>query len=172
MDIEEKLKACEFGTAHEAILLTSEAEIREAAIYLSKQAHREIIIMSRELDPMIFGHHDFADRLRTFISQRNSKMRVLVNMDRKIIQTSHRLTGLALKHSSTITIHRIDQRKRNFQETSMLCDGVAMLLRPSQDHARAILDCDAAGKIQPILEDFERLWRNSEPIPELHTLGM
>ncbi len=172
MDIEEQLKTCEFGKPHDPVLLESESGIREAAIWLSRQAHHEIIIMSHELDPMIFGHHEFTDRMRSFIARRNSKMRILVNLDRKIIQTSHRMVHLAREHSSTILMQRIDQRKRYFHETSMLCDGVAMLLRPSQEHPRAILDCDAAGKIHDIIEDFERLWRNSEPIPELRTLGM
>lgn len=172
MNIEEKLATCEFGSPHEVILLDSESELREAAIHLSRMSHHEILIMSRELDPRVFGHHEFTDRLRTFISQRSSKMRVLVNMDRKIIQTSHRLTRLAREHSSTISIHRLDQRKRSFHETAMICDSVAMLLRPSYEDPKGILDCDAAGKIHTIREDFERLWKNSEPIPELRTLGM
>ena len=103
MSVEEQLTDCKIGEPHEVISLRDEDEIRQAAIHLANQAEREILILSQELDPAIFGHHKFTDELRSFIHNRNSKMRILVTMDRKLIRGSHRMVTMARKFSSTIT---------------------------------------------------------------------
>lgn len=172
MSVEEQLTGCKIGESHEVISLRDEDEIRQAAIHLANQAEREILILSQELDPAIFGHHEFTDELRSFIHNRNSKMRILVTMDRKLIRGSHRMVTMARKFSSTIAIHRLDPRKRSFRETAMLCDEVALLLRPNPELSMAIMDCDTPGGGNKMKTQFESLWNNSEPIPEIGTLGV
>ena len=172
MSSEEQLTNCIIGQPHDVITLTDEKEIRQAAIHLANQAEREILILSQELDPSIFGHHEFTDQLRSFIRHRNSKMRVLVTMDRKIIRGSHRMVTVARNFSSTILIHRLDPRKRGFRETAMLCDDLALLLRPNPDMDMAVLDCNTPAGGNKMKTQFESLWANSEPIPEIGTLGV
>ena len=172
MSAEAELTDCKIGESHEVITLRNEDEIRQAAIHLADQAEREILILSQDLDPSIFGHHKFSEHLRSFIHNRNSKMRILVTMDRRLIRGSHRMVTMARKFSSTITIHRLDPRKRGFKETAMLCDDVALLLRPNPDHAMAIMDCNTPAGGNKMQTQFEKLWNQSEPIPEIGTLGV
>ena len=82
------------------------------------------------------------------------------------------MVNVARNFSSTISINRLDPRKQEFRETAMLCDNVALLLRPNPDMPTALLDCNTPGGGNKMKTQFEHLWENSQPIPEIGTLGV
>lgn len=170
MDIETSLQACKIGKPHQLLQLQSRDENRLAAIHLAEQARHEILIMSRDLDAMVYGHHEFTDHIGQFIRDRRTEMRILVNDPSRMIRKSHRLAEMAISYSSKISIRKLAGSDQDYNEAWMLCDGVALLYRPIADLFEATLDCYTPRRGKESKELFEKMWGNGVLIPELRAL--
>ena len=165
MDIETSLQECKIGKPHQLLQLQSRDENRLAAIHLAEQARHEILIVSRDLDPMVYGHHEFTDYIGQFIRDRRTQMRILVNDHARMIRHSHRLAEMAINYSSKISIRKLASNDQEYNEAWMLCDEVALLNRPIADAYEATLDCYTPRRGKEHRELFEKMWANSELIP-------
>ena len=170
MDLETRIGNCRIGEPHERIELTRRDECRMAATHLVEQARLNILIISRDLDPMIFGHHEFTDPVGKFIRNQRAEMRILVNDSSMIIHKSNRLAEMAISFSSKIAIRKLAVSDQNYNEAWMLSDGLALLHQPIADRYEATLDCYTPRRGKESTEQFEILWANAELIPELRAL--
>ncbi len=170
MEFEDRLQTCKIGQPHDIIQLERREENRLAAIQLASQARHEILIISRDLEPMIYGHHEFTDYIGQFIRDRRADLRVLVQDERPMVQHSHRLAEMAINYSSKIAIRKLGAANKDYNEAWMLCDGVAMLYRPIADLFEATLDCYTPRRGKESRELFEKFWGNAELVPELRAL--
>ena len=170
MDTETSIAECKIGKPHPVLHLQHRDENRHAATHLAEQARYEILIISRDLDPMVYGHHEFTDHIGQFIRDRRAQMRILVNDHQRMIRHSNRLAELAVSYSSKISIRKLSRSDQDYNEAWMLCDQVAILFRPIADDYEASLDCYSPRRGKECSELFEKLWGNSELIPELRAL--
>ena len=170
MELEEQLLSCKIGQPHEVIQLALREQNRIAAVHLAEQARHEILIVSRDLDAMVYGHHEFTDHIGQFIRDRRTEMRMLVTNERRLIRHSHRLAEMAISYSSKIAIRKLGSTDKDYNEAWMLCDEVALLYRPIADLYDATLDCYAPRRGKENKEAFEKMWGNAELIPELRAL--
>lgn len=170
MDTETTLETCKIGEPHPVIQLQQRNENRDAAIHLAEQARHEILIVSRDMDSMVYGHHEFTDHIGQFIRDRRASMRILVNDPREMIRTSHRLSEMAVSYSSKISIQKLSSYDQDYSEAWMLCDKIAILYRPLATAYEATLDCYSPRRGKECRELFEKMWGNSENIPELRAL--
>lgn len=170
MDIKTQIGNSSVGEPHERIELTSSDECRLAATRLIEQARLNILIISRNLDPMIFGHHEFTDPVGKFIRNQRAEMRILVNDSSMVIHKSNRLAEMAISFSSKIHVRKLASSDQNYNEAWMLCDDIALLHQPVADRYEATLDCYTPRRGKESTEEFETLWANAELIPELRAL--
>ncbi|HID82400.1 MAG TPA: hypothetical protein EYH06_08950 [Chromatiales bacterium] len=170
MEFEAQLQTCKIGQPHKVITLERRDENRLAAIQLAGQARHEILIISREFEPMIYGHHEFTDHIGQFIRDRRTDMRILVRDERPMIRHSHRLAEMAISYSSKIAIRKLGSTDKDYNEAWMLCDSIALLYRPIADLFEATLDCYTPRRGKECQEAFEKMWGNAELIPELRAL--
>jgi len=169
-EFEEQLHTCKIGQPHELIQLEQREENRLAAVCLAKQARHEILIISRDLDPIVYGHHEFTTHIGQFIRNRRAAIRILVSDERQMIHHAHRLAEMATSFSSKIAIRKLGSTDKDYNEAWMLCDDVALLYRPIADLYQATLDCYTPRRGKDSKEAFEIMWGNAELIPELRAL--
>ncbi len=166
----EQLSTAKIGQPQEVINLDERSQHQLVATTLAEQARQEILIISRTLDPLVYGTPNFLNAVTPFIRSRRASMRLLVHETSKIVKQSHRLGELAAAISSKVSIRKIGSRQSDYNEAWMLVDGVAYLHLPQADKYQASLDFYSARRGQELTATFDALWNNAELIPDLRIL--
>lgn len=168
--LQEQLSNAKIGQPQEIINLEERSQHQMVAATLATQARQEILLLSRTLDPLVYGTPEFLDAVTPFIRSKRASMRMLVHDTYKIVKQSHRLGELAAGVSSKVAIRKISARQGDYNEAWMLVDGVAFLHMPQADKYQASLDFYSARRGQELTAVFDDLWNNAEQIPDLRIL--
>ena len=168
--LEEKLSTAKIGHPQEIIHLDERSQHQITVATLAEQARQEILLISRTLDPLVYGTPQFLDRVTPFIRSKRATMRMLVHDTYNIVKHTHRLGELAASISSKVAIRKIGSRQNDYNEAWMLVDGVAFLHMPQAEKYQASLDFYSARRGQELTAVFDDLWNNGEQIPDLRIL--
>jgi hypothetical protein len=147
------------------------AEARAVAHALATQARRTLLLHTEDLEPAIYDDSAFlnaASRLARDHSQ--SRIWILINDARKVVQHGHRLVEIARRLSSAIQLRRPAPQYCNDHESFLLVDGCGYLHRPIAARYEGTANFHDPGKVADIEKYFMEVWERSEPDEEIKRL--
>lgn len=145
----------------------------DRAVSLVQSATRYVAIQSPELDHAVFDSAALVDAMSALArSSRQTQIRILVCDTRRIVSRGHRLLELSRRLPSAIHIRKLDEHPSWNGETLVLRDRNGFLLKPADSGHRAFYEEDARAATQRHLEQFQDLWRLSQPDPNLRALSL
>lgn len=147
--------------------------IRRASTELARQARRELVIFSRDLDPRYYDDQPFLGEIQRLALERPQlPVRALVMEPRAPISQGHRLIELARRLSSRIQIRKVGADDRDRIDAFLVADRRGYCLRPLADQREAFHAPDSPAEARRLCADFERMWELAEPDTELRRLHL
>ena len=171
-DINTIIQHSKIGDA-QTLSLKNVDENRIASLSLAEQAHYKLDIICRDLDHALYDNDDFYNAVKKLATRSpKAKIRILIQNSDKIVKQGHRLLGLARKLSSYIEIRLQSKRFKEFNEAWLIVDDKAWLRRPLADRYNAELHFSAARQLRDISQQFNDMWYEAEPDPNLRQLSL
>jgi hypothetical protein len=129
----------ELGLVHPTIEIDTSAAVSTACCALFSKAARDIVIMSRNLDPVVFDNAETSLALRNFLlGSRHARLRILVNDAESVARCGHRIVELAQRLSSFAKIRAPAAEFRNHNSAYVVVDTTALLYRGLANRYEAI----------------------------------
>lgn len=149
-------------------LLDGLEDFCQYSLKLGAQCHRQIAILSHELDEPVYGTSEFVQVISNFVrSSRHTQMQILVKSTRRAIESGHPLLKLTQRLSSKIQLRKITQQPNNQEMGFMLGDTRLLLYKNNDSYYRGFYNAAAAREVKPLREEFNYLWQYAETEPEL-----
>jgi|SRR5215469_15098230 len=153
--------------------LTSLGDNREAAVDVAVAAKRELVLFTRDLDPLIYDEEPFLKAVQALATRsRLSRIRVVSIDPGPAIRAGHRLIILAQRFSSFIEIRRASREHTDMPETFLVADDAALLYRPVATQYEGYVDLAAPPAARQCLKSFAGVWEEAEPDAEFRQLGI
>lgn len=145
----------------------------ELAIAQVRLARREIALLSPRLDRAVFEQEAFLDALRALLRHsRQSRVRILVQDVRPIIEHGHRLLHLARRLPSGIELRRLSEHPDWDGDTLLLRDRSGVLSHPGGESNPGNYRPNDRGRCLTALGRFDELWRCGSHDPEFRALSI
>lgn len=161
-------ESLELGVAHEPLEVDTSDAVRDACLALVRQARREVIIMSRHLDAVVFDNVDASTALREFILQsRRTRLRVLVKDPDPAVRAGHRLIELSQRLSSFAEIRVPTPEHGNYNAAFLVADGRGVVYRGLADRYEATVCFSHPALAGDCARQFEAMWDTSRSDPAL-----
>jgi hypothetical protein len=147
------------------------AEASAVAHALTAQAQRTLLLHTEDLEPAIYDESAFLDAV-TRLSHAHSQSRIwiLIQDARKVVQYGHRLIEITRRMSSSIQLRRPTEQYRNYHESFLLADGCGYLHRPIAARYEGTANFHDPGKVADFEKYFMEVWERSEPDEEIKRL--
>lgn len=166
-----QLEGYNLGETETLIEYRTAEENHAVACELVRQAKREVLIASYDLDAPVFNHEDFIDALSTLVRRhRNAQAQILLQKSNKVVKHGHRLIPLSHRLSSSIHIHRPGPEHRDYIETFMVVDGIGYFKRQQADRYEGVAAFKAPIVARDLRDLFLTMWERSAPEQELRRL--
>jgi len=153
------------------LLLADRSSIRAAGVQLADLARRELLIVSRDLDPDLYDQRPFLDAVRRLaLATPRTPVRVLVTEPRLPVIGGHRLIELTRRLGSRISIRRVADDFRDRVDSFLVTDARGYCLHRVADRQRARMELDAPREARRLRTTFEQIWEQSDGDSELRQL--
>ena len=145
--------------------------VRAVAQALASQAQRTLLLHTEDIEPAIYDESAFLEAV-TRLSRAHSQSRIwiLIQDARKVVQHGHRLIEIARRMSSSIQLRRPAEQYRNYHESFLLADGCGYLYRPVAARFEGTANFHDPGKVANFEKYFMEVWERSEPDEEIKRL--
>ncbi len=153
------------------ISLDGSEAFAQTALKLVRRSHRKIRIFSHHLDPTIYGSAAFSEAMYALAtSHPQASILLLVRDPLWLSQNTHRLVHLYHRLSSSIQLRKLNPESHALHTDFMLIDQTGLLYKQEEDRyvGYAILHAPIEGKELGL--EFDALWENSIPDPEVKRL--
>lgn len=136
-------------------------------------AQREVLLLSLELDPRLYGSAEFVEVVKRFaLSSERAELRLLINRT-ELARRGHPLIALARRLPSRIQIRQLNlERRRDRLDELLLVDARHVLQRQDARELVSRWQADAPALAKREREDFIQLWEESEPAADLRELSI
>jgi len=157
----------------ERISFEGRGEAQDIVLTIAEQAKRQICILGRDIDSILFDNPEFIDIVRNLaLRSTNTIIKVLVHDTLANVQSGHRLIPLAQHLSSSIHIHTTAKQHRDSQQTLLLVDDFAYLNCPRA----TIYDGNACLydrlEVRQLQNKFDHMWEQSIPDVGIRRLNL
>lgn len=145
--------------------------IRDQCLALAEQARRELLIFSRDLDPLYYDQRPFLDAVqRLALDVPRPSVRVLLVEPRPVVADGHRLIELARRLTSRIEMRRVGEDDRERVDAFLIADNRGYCWRPFADRHEAEAEADAPQRARLLGAEFARMWERATVDTELRRL--
>lgn len=153
-------------------VLTSCDETRMAVADLLGYADRGLAILTQNLEPEIYDHEIFLERLKKFILARSfARIRVLIVHPERTMKLGNDFVTMGRRLNSYIEIRHVKPELRDCDDAFCIADDQAIVYRADAASWDGLFAHDpAVAKIY--LERFDKLWQACELEPELRQLQL
>lgn len=152
-------------------LLRSANDFRDHSIKLLSSTSRQISVLSKNLDPSIYGQSQFLDLLSKLArSGSQVEIKFLVKDFKPAIESGHPLIKLAQRLSSKIQLKKLTQEPENNDMGFIICDLRGLLYQNDETVYQGFANYNAAPEIKSLREEFHYLWERAEIEKELQLL--
>lgn len=159
------------SVSNELWLLDGLEDFRHHSIELLHRSNRQIAILSRDLDELVYGTNDYVQALSDFVrSSRHCQVQILIKDTKRAIESGHSLVRLAQRLSSKIEVRKMTQQPNNKEMGFMLGDTAKLLYKNDDSTYRGFYNSAAAREVKQLREEFNYLWQYAEPEPEFQQL--
>ena len=135
------------------------------------RAERNLDIVSRHLDPLIYDQIEIVDAIKAIaLGNRQAQIRLVVTDLRPVLGQGHRLLDLAQRLSSFISIRVPGRSHKNFNEALLIADSNAYIYRPFADRYEGEAHYQNRGKARDLKSRFDDLWEKADTHPGLRRL--
>jgi predicted GNAT family N-acyltransferase len=140
---------------------------------LIRQARRNLCVMSLDLDARVFEQPALLDALKQLaLRSRYSRIRILLQDNRRILQQGHRLVDLAQHLTSSFEIRKPAQEHRDLEENFLYVDDCGYLFRPQPGNPLATVSYNDRVRVKRLAEQFTEIWEAATPDRELARLHL
>jgi len=147
--------------------------IRERCLALAELARRELLIFTRDLDPLYYDQQPFLDAVqRLALEVPRPSVRVLVMEPRPAVADGHRLIELARRLTSRIEMRRVGEDDRDRVDAFLVADGRGYCWRQFADRHQGQAEADAPQRARLLAVEFERMWERAVVDTELRRLHL
>jgi len=166
-----KLEELRLGATGLEFEIERQAEACAVAHALAAQAQRTLLLHTEDLEPAVYDDSAFLDAVsRLARSHGQSRIWILIQDARKVVQHGHRLIEVARRLSSIIQLRRPAPQYRAFHESLLLADGCGYLHRPIAARFEGTANFHDPGKTADWEKYFMEVWERSEPDDEIRRL--
>lgn len=138
---------------------------------LAAQAQRTLLLHTEDLEPAIYDETAFLDAVsRLARTHSQSRIWILIQDTRKVVQNGHRLIESARRMSSAIQMRCPAPQYRNYHESFLLADDCGYLHRPITARYEGTANFHDPGKVAYWEKYFMEVWERSEPDEEIRRL--
>lgn len=161
------------GTNETYRVLKSLADNREASVAVAAVAKRELVLFSRDLEPLLYDRQEFISVVQALaVRSRMSRIRVVSVDPGPSVRAGHRLVALAQRFSSSMEVRRASKDHAELVDTFLVADDQALLYRPLVTRYEGYADVHGPLEARQKLRVFEDIWQQGEPDPEFRRLGI
>lgn len=154
-------------------ILKTLADNRDAAVAVAAVAKRELVLFSRDLEPLLYDRQEFMSVVQALATRsRMSRIRIACIDPGASVRAGHRIIALAQRFSSYIEVRRASKDHENLVDSYLVADDVALLYRPLCTRYEGFADLRAPMQAREKLRGFEDIWQQGEPDPEFRRLGI
>lgn len=163
----------QMGRGSGDIALDGVEQVREHALAIAEGASRNLLIISRDLDPPLFDNQPFIDALSALArGHRMAHIRILLQDPGYIIAHGHRLLSLAQRLTTSIEIRLPGEAHRGFNEAMLIGDQTTYLRRPLADRYEGVVNYNDPRRTRELCNTFDELWTHATPDPQLRSLHL
>lgn len=145
----------------------------QLAVAQVRLAGREVRILSPRLDPAVFDGEEFLSAARSFVRRsRQSRIRILVEDARALVQRSHGLLTLTRRLPSSIEMRRLAEHPDWNGDTQVIRDRDSLLDLPAAAESPAFYRPGDRASTEQALDRFDELWRAGVEDPEFRALAL
>lgn len=153
-------------------VLADRDEVRNAVAELIGHAERGLAIFTHDLEPEIYDHDIFLERLKRFILARSfARVRVLIVHPERTMKLGNRFVTMGRRLNSYIDIRHVKPEFRDCRDAFCVADDRAIMYRPDAQRWDGIFAVEPE-LAQSYLERFDQLWQACENEPELRQLPL
>jgi phosphatidylserine/phosphatidylglycerophosphate/cardiolipin synthase-like enzyme len=161
------------GTDHPVREVDTSEAVSRACLALISKASREIVIMTRDLDPKVFDDSEIISALRDFLlSSRRVRLRILLKQPDAIARRGHRLLELTQRLTSFTEI-RVPAAEFSTHNTAyVVVDEVGILYRSFADRFEASVSFNDRNLAREKMREFEEIWQTSAEAASLRRISL
>jgi len=161
------------GETNELLKIATREENSQAANHLVLQTGQKLSLISRELDPEIYNTPEFVEAVKQLILKNKfAEIRILVAEPQIIVRRGHRLVDLAGNLSSFIQLRKTPKKFNTFNENILIVDEVGYLHRDNDERYEAKINFNDRRQSKVLLEQFDEIWEESKPDPNLRRVHL
>jgi hypothetical protein len=154
-------------------VLASVEDVRAAVVETTGLANRALSILTHDLEPEIYDHDDFLNRLKRFILARSfARVRVLILDPARAILTSSRFVTMARRLNTYIEFRNVKPEYRTHPEAFLIADEQALVYRARAESWDGMSDTYEPAVARLHLNTFDTIWNACEIEPELRQLQL
>jgi hypothetical protein len=154
-------------------LLSSEQDFQEHSLKLLTNTRRTLAILSRELDPFIYGNDAFISALSTFArSSQYTQVQILVKDTKPLVENNHKLVKLHQRLPSKIQLRKLIIEPDNTEMGFMLCDTTSLVFKNDDRVYKGFANYSAAAEVKRFREVFDYVWQYAETEAEFQVLNI
>ena len=153
-------------------VLTDREEVREAVAELIGHAERGLAILTQDLEPEIYDHDIFLEKLKKFILARSfARVRVLIVHPERTMKLGNQFVTMGRRLNSYIEIRHARPEYRDCRDAFCLADDRAIVYRPDAQNWDGMLALEQE-LAKTYLERFDQLWQACEQESEPRRLQL
>lgn len=146
---------------------------RLVCAHMVGQIHRELCLLSRDLDKKIYDQEAFFAGLKGLaLRSRFSRIRILLQDPSRVMQRGHRLIELARRLTSSIEIRVPSPDWLDYPESFLLADQWGYVHCLLSTRYEAMADYHAPLLVQHLQSCFEEIWTTGQVSTEMRSLHL
>lgn len=167
------LQNCKLGETRELLELNTPDENRDVALAMAQQARRTIMILTRDLDHLLYDTPEFEQAASTLArSSQHASVRILVQDSSKAVKDGHRLVALAQRISSRFEIRKPAEEYADVNHAFFVADQTGYISRQLADRYVGVANFDDRFSARNLVNFFNEVWARSHQDPQLRRLHL
>lgn len=163
----------QLGVSHQRLSLHDAAACTTLASDLVRQARREVLLHTYDLDPRLYDNTLFIEAMSQFLRQNHRAYgRILLQDSSGIIKTGHRLIELSRRLSSRLELRKTAAEQPTDPQAFLVADGYGYLHRELASRYEATGDYYDPMRAQALAHLHTQYWEQAQPDGELRRLHL
>lgn len=154
------------------VLIDELDDFSNHATQVVESSRREVLLLSKTLDPAIYNNEPFYQAVLDFARQdRNAQVKILVKDIQPVVEQGHRILNLARRLSSKVEIRKLLIKPEKDSITYLIGDRKCLLYMHEDQVYNGFVNYEAAQESKSLADEFSYLWdKHSVLDPSLRTM--
>ncbi len=154
-------------------VISTEEEMRQAVIDVSREASRKVSIFTHDLEPGIYDDPEFLEVIkRLVLSKTYARIRVLIADPLRAIKNGNNFVHLGRRLNTYIEFRHVREDLRTHGEAFCIADKTALVYRLQAIRWEGIADTFEPAVAKLYESMFDEIWSASEVEMEFRQLGI